>query len=95
MPRDSGRITGNLRRPKRYNRRLRCVFYMTALSSNRAEGPSRRFYDRKRAERLIHTQALPALARRLVDSHGHGQRPHDRALTAAMASEIAETICRF
>jgi transposase len=67
VPRDSGRITGNLRRPKRYNRRLRRVFYMAALSSIRADGPSRQFYDRKRAERLIHTQALLALARRLVD----------------------------
>ncbi|GAA5172556.1 IS110 family transposase [Pseudonocardia eucalypti] len=64
---DSGRVTGNLRRPKRYNRRLRRVFYMAALSSIRAGGPSRAFYDRKRGERLIHTQALLALARRLVD----------------------------
>ncbi|GAB3284749.1 IS110 family RNA-guided transposase [Kineosporia babensis] len=64
---DSGRITGNLRRPKRYNRKLRRVFYMAALSSIRSEGPSRTFYDRKRGERLIHTQALLALARRLVD----------------------------
>jgi transposase len=64
---DSGRVTGNLRRPKRYNRRLRRVFYMAALSSIRASGPSRTFYDRKRGERLIHTQALLALARRLVD----------------------------
>ena len=60
VPKDSGRITGNLRRPKRYNRRLRRVFYLAALSSLRADGPSRRFYDRKRAERLIHTQALLA-----------------------------------
>ncbi|MFD0364607.1 IS110 family transposase [Nocardia sp. GCM10030253] len=67
VPRDSGRVSGNLRRPKRYNRRLRRVFYMAALSSLRVEGPSRRFYDRKRGERLIHTQALLALARRLVD----------------------------
>jgi transposase len=67
VPKDSGRITGNLRRPKRYNRRLRRVFYLAALSSLRADGPSRRFYDRKRAERLIHTQALLALARRLID----------------------------
>jgi len=67
VPRDSGRITGNLRRPKRYNRRLRRVFYLAALSSIRTNGPSRRFYDRKRGERLIHTQALLALARRLVD----------------------------
>jgi transposase len=67
VPQDSGRISGNLRRPKRYNRRLRRVFYMAALSSIRAGGPSRAFYDRKRGERLIHTQALLALARRLVD----------------------------
>lgn len=67
VPKDSGRITGNLRRPKRYNRRLRRVFYLAALSSLRADGPSRGFYDRKRAERLIHTQALLALARRFID----------------------------
>lgn len=68
VPRDSGRVSGNLHRPKRYNRRLRRVFYMAALSSLRYEnGPSRRFYDRKRGERQIHTQALLALARRLVD----------------------------
>jgi transposase len=68
VPQDSGRVTGNLRRPKRYNRRLRRVFYMAALSSlKQPAGPSRVFYDRKRSERLIHTQALLALARRLVD----------------------------
>ncbi|RKT86918.1 Transposase IS116/IS110/IS902 family protein [Saccharopolyspora antimicrobica] len=67
VPQDSGRVTGNLRRPKRYNRKLRRVFYMAALSSIRANGPSRTFYDKKRGERLIHTQALLALARRLVD----------------------------
>ncbi|EQD82081.1 hypothetical protein GCM10009533_71240 [Saccharopolyspora spinosporotrichia] len=33
----------------------------------KAGGPSRTFYDKKRGERLIHTQALLALARRLVD----------------------------
>lgn len=67
VPQDSGRVTGNLRRPKRYNRRLRRVFYMAALSSIKSRGPSRTFYDKKRSERLIHTQALLALARRLVD----------------------------
>ncbi|MGO9154413.1 IS110 family transposase [Mycobacterium sp.] len=67
VPQDSGRVTGNLRRPKRYNRRLRRVFYLAALSSLRTTGPSRQFYDRKRGERLIHSQALLALARRLVD----------------------------
>lgn len=68
-PRDSGRVSGNLHRPKRYNRRMRRVFYMAALSSLRYDnGPSRRFYDRKRRERQSHTQALLALARRLVDA---------------------------
>jgi hypothetical protein len=64
---DSGRITGNLRRPQRYNRRLRHVFYMAAFSSVKADGPSRAFYQRKRSEWLAHTQALLALAGRLVD----------------------------
>ena len=67
VPRDSGRVTGNWRRPRRYNRALRRVFYMAALSSLRTDGPSRTFYQRKRAEHRIHTQALLALARRLVD----------------------------
>jgi transposase len=67
VPQDSGRVSGNLRRPKQFNRRLRWVFYLAALSSLRTGGPSRQFYDRKRAERLVHSQALLALARRLVD----------------------------
>ncbi|WFE20372.1 IS110 family transposase [Solwaraspora sp. WMMD937] len=67
VPRDSGRIRGNLRRPKRYHRGLRRVFYMAALSAIRPDGPSRVFYQRKRAEGKLHTQALIALARRLID----------------------------
>lgn len=67
VPRDSGRVRGNLHRPKRYHRGLCRVFYMAALSSIRPEGPSRTCYQRKRAEGKIHTQALIALARRLVD----------------------------
>lgn len=67
VPQDSGRVSGNLRRPKRFNRRLRRVFYLAAPSSLRTGGPSRAFYDHKRGERLVHSQALLALARRLVD----------------------------
>ena len=67
VPRDSGRVTGNYHRPKRFHRPLRQVFYMMALSSLRAEGPSKVFYQRKRDENKLHTQALLALARRLVD----------------------------
>jgi transposase len=67
VPRDSGRVAGNYHRPRRYHRPLRNVFYMMALSSLRTEGPSKAFYQRKRDENKIHTQALLALARRLVD----------------------------
>ena len=68
VPRDSGRVRGNLHRPKRYHRGLRRVFYLAALSAIKVQdGPSRRFYLRKRDEGKVHTQALIALARRLVD----------------------------
>jgi transposase len=66
-PRDSGKISGNLRRPQRYNRRLQRVFYTSALISIRCCEESRRFYDRKRAEGKRHTQAVLALARRRVN----------------------------
>ncbi|WP_189972078.1 IS110 family transposase, partial [Streptomyces violascens] len=66
-PRDSGKISGNLRRPKRYNRRLQRVLYISALVSIQRCEESRRFYDRKRAEGQRHTQAVLALARRRVN----------------------------
>lgn len=67
MPRDSGKISGNLRRPRRYNRRLQRVFCTSALFSIRHCGDSRRFYDRKLAEGKLHIQAVLALARRRVN----------------------------
>lgn len=67
VPRDSGRRTGNYHRPKRYHRRLRWLFYMSAQTAMMQPGPSRDYYLKKRAEGLIHTQALLALARRRVD----------------------------
>lgn len=66
VPRDSGKVSGNLRRPRRYNRRLQCVFYISALFSIRHCDESRRFYERKRAEGKRHIQAVLALARRRV-----------------------------
>lgn len=66
-PRDSGRVSGNLHRPKRYHRGLQRVFYTSALISIRCCDESRRFYDRKRAEGKRHTQAVLALARRRVN----------------------------
>ncbi|MEV7152357.1 IS110 family transposase [Streptomyces sp. NPDC093084] len=66
VPRDSGRRTGNLHRPKRYNRRLRRVFYMSAQTSMIREGPNWDFYLKKRSEGCRHVQAVIALARRRV-----------------------------
>ena len=66
-PRDSGRRTGNLHRPRRYNRQLQRVFYTSAMISIQRSPASKIFYDRKRAERKRHGQAVLALARRRVD----------------------------
>ncbi|MFD7281742.1 IS110 family transposase [Streptomyces sp. NPDC059862] len=66
-PRDSGQVSGNLRRPQRYHRQLQRVFYTSALISIRCDPNSRRFYDRKRAEGKRHIQAVMALARRRVN----------------------------
>lgn len=66
-PRDSGRIRGNLHRPRRYHRGLNRVFYYSSMISIATCDESRRFYDRKRAEGKTHTQAVLALARRRVN----------------------------
>jgi transposase len=66
-PRDSGRRTGNLHRPRCYNRTLNRVFYTSALVSIRCNPESRAFYNRKRTEGKRHTQAVVALARRRVN----------------------------
>ncbi|MFI1175775.1 transposase, partial [Streptomyces melanogenes] len=66
-PRDSGQVSGNLHRPRRYHRRMQRVFYQSALVSIRCDVNSRRFYDRKRAEGKRHIQAVLALARRRVN----------------------------
>jgi transposase len=67
VPRDSGRISGNLHRPRRFNRRLLRTCYLAALSSLKNSPASRAFYDRKRAEGKSHKQALIALARRRMN----------------------------
>lgn len=67
VPHDSGRVTGNLKRPRRYDRRLLRACYMAAHNSLRTNPASRRFYDRKRAEGKRHSQAVLALARRRLN----------------------------
>lgn len=67
VPKDSGRISGNMRRPHRYHRRLLRVFYLSAQVAARCCPTSRTFYERKRAEGKTHKQAILALARRRLD----------------------------
>jgi transposase len=67
VPRDSGRIRGNLHRPRRFNRWLLRTCYLAALSSLKNSPASRIYYDRKRGEGKSHKQALIALARRRIN----------------------------
>ena len=67
VPNDSGRRSGNLHKPKRYSRRLRHVFYLSAQTSMMRAGPNRDYYLKKREHGRTHTQAVIALARRRVD----------------------------
>lgn len=89
-PRDSGRRTGNLHRPHRYNRQLQRVFYTSAMISIQRSPASKTFYDRKRAEGKRHGQAVLALARRRVnvlwamlrDNHPYQERHPNPAAAA-------------
>lgn len=67
VPRDSGRISGNLHRPKRYDRRLLRACYLAADVASRSHPESRAYYSRKRAEGKGHKQAILALARRRIN----------------------------
>jgi transposase len=67
VPRDSGRVQGNLRRPRRYNRRLLRAFYLSAQVAITRCPQSKAFYERKGREGKHHKQAVLALARRRLN----------------------------
>jgi len=67
VPRDSGRISGNYHRPKRYDRQLLNAFYLAAQSAARYCPHSRSYYQRKRGEGKNHKQAVLSLARRRLN----------------------------
>jgi transposase len=88
VPRDSGRIHGNLKRPRRYDRRLLRACYLSAQTAIRTDPASRTYYDRKRSEGKTHTQAIIALARRRLNVLWAMLRDHTAyqpATTAAAA----------
>ncbi|SEE26156.1 Transposase IS116/IS110/IS902 family protein [Streptomyces sp. TLI_105] len=64
VPRDSGRVSGNMRRPHRYHRGLLRAFYLSSMASIKSCPASRVYYQRKRHEGKGHKQAVLALARR-------------------------------
>ncbi|MER5363591.1 IS110 family transposase [Streptomyces sp. NPDC002785] len=64
VPRDSGRVSGNMRRPRRYHRGLLRAFYLSSMASIRTCPASRTYYQRKRDEGKGHKQAVLSLARR-------------------------------
>jgi transposase len=64
VPHDSGRVSGNMRRPRRYHRGLLRAFYLSSMASLRSCPASRAYYERKRAEGKGHKQAVLSLARR-------------------------------
>jgi transposase len=61
---DSGKRTGRLHRPARYNRAFRRAMYLSALAAVRCDPASRAYYQRKRAEGKRSVQAVICLARR-------------------------------
>lgn len=67
VPRDSGRVTGNRHRPRRFDRILLRTCYLAAHSSLKNSAASRAYYDRKRIEGKSHKQAVIALARRRMN----------------------------
>jgi transposase len=67
VPRDSGRIRGNLKRPRRYDRRLLRACYLSAQAAARSDPLSRTYYQRKRSEGKHHNHAILALARRRLN----------------------------
>lgn len=63
VPRGSGRVSGNMRRPRRYHRGLLLAFYLSSMAGLRS-CPASAYYDRKRAEGKGHKQAVLSLSRR-------------------------------
>ncbi|MFE9328849.1 IS110 family transposase [Nocardia sp. NPDC052278] len=66
-PRDSARVGGNLRKPKRYHRGLVRRMYLSAMVSITTCPASKAYYRPKRSEGQGHKQALHALARRRLN----------------------------
>jgi transposase len=63
VPRDSGKVAGNLRRPRRCDHRLLRACFLAAQVAAVHCPVSKTYYERKRSEGKNHKQAVLALAR--------------------------------
>jgi len=81
VPPDSGRISGNLKRPRRYDRRLLRVFDLAANISVKTCTESRNYHDRKRSEGKLHSKAVLCLARRRLNILWAMQRDNNQLPT--------------
>lgn len=66
-PRDSGKISGNHHRPRRFDRRLMNACYLAAFVASTNCPVSAAYYARKRQQGKNHKQAIIALARRRMN----------------------------
>ncbi len=85
VPWDSGKVSGNLRSPRRYHRGLQRALYLSTQVSIFFCPVSKAYYDRKRKEGKGHKQAVIALARRRVNVLWAMIRDHTRFQTAPVA----------
>ncbi|MGO1866477.1 transposase [Corynebacterium variabile] len=67
VSKDSGTISGNRHRPRRYDRRMLRACYISAQTAARVCPQSSACYQRKRGEGKSHVQAVLCLARRRIN----------------------------
>lgn len=67
VSKDSGTISGNRHRPRRYDRRMLRACYISAQTAARVCPQSAVYYQRKREEGESHVQAVLCLARRRIN----------------------------
>jgi transposase len=96
-PRDSGRISGNNHPPRRYDRRLLPVFYLSGLSALKSCPASRGHYDGKRGkEKPTSRQCRPLLSgcprRRMLKASRPSESTKSRA--AVSTSSLLNRVFR-
>ncbi|MFB8236139.1 IS110 family transposase [Kitasatospora purpeofusca] len=91
VPRDSGKVSGNMKRPYRFSRRLLRMFYLSANVAIGCCPVSKAFYQRKRGEGKSHKQAVLALARRRLNVLWALIRDHRtfKASTPGIVTQVA------